>query len=49
MAASNAGEYKTRRILAAMDDEIGVLKPDVRALVDGRNSTRSGGATSAAR
>jgi hypothetical protein len=27
MAASNAGEYKTRRILAAMDDEIGVLKP----------------------
>lgn len=37
MAASNAREYKTRRILAAMDDEIGVLAPDVRALVDGRH------------
>jgi hypothetical protein len=37
MAASNAREYKTRRILAAMDDELGVLKPDVRALVDGRH------------
>ncbi|WP_223838831.1 hypothetical protein [Saccharopolyspora pogona] len=37
MAAGNAREYKTRRILAARDDELGVLAPDVRAPVDGRH------------
>ncbi|OLZ50291.1 hypothetical protein [Amycolatopsis keratiniphila] len=37
MSASNAREYKTRRMVAALDRETAVLRPDVRALVGGRH------------
>lgn len=37
MSASNAREYKTRRMVAALDRETAVLRPDVRALVSGRH------------
>jgi hypothetical protein len=37
MAAGNAREYKTRRMVAALDAETGVLQPDVRELVAGRH------------
>ncbi|MFI5540659.1 hypothetical protein ACIA5H_30125 [Nocardia sp. NPDC051900] len=42
MGAGYAREYKTRRMLAALDQQTSVLAPDVRALVDGRhfNATR---------
>jgi hypothetical protein len=37
MGASNAREYKTRRMVAALDRATSVLSPDVRALVGGRH------------
>jgi hypothetical protein len=37
MGASNAREYKTRRMVAALDEETSVLRPDVSALVGGRH------------
>jgi len=37
MGASNAREYKTRRMVAALDRETSVLTPEVRALVGGRH------------
>ncbi|MBF6216358.1 hypothetical protein IU469_30890 [Nocardia puris] len=37
MGAGYAREYKTRRLLAALDTELGVLAPDVRELVAGRH------------
>jgi hypothetical protein len=37
MGAGYAREYKTRRLLAALDTEMAVLAPDVRALVAGRH------------
>jgi hypothetical protein len=37
MGAGNAREYKTRRMVAALDRETSALTPEVRALVAGRH------------